>query len=206
MSLPRIATREEWLAARRELLTREKELTRQRDALSAERRSLPMVEVHKDYAFDGPNGTVALIDMFDGRRQLVVYHFMFDPAWEQGCPSCSAGTDELSAGFFEHLRIRDTSYAMVSRAPLAKLERWKATKGWDLSWYSSYGPTSTTTSGSPSTSQWRPLSTTFAARSTSRRGGQTSLSRASPSSCRAEAASLKSRGGCFTPTPSTPVG
>ena len=92
-----------------------------------------------DYAFDGPNDTVALIDMFDGRRQLVVYYFMFDPAWEQGCPSCSAGTDELSAGFFEHLRIRDTSYAMVSRAPLAKLERWKATKGWDLPWYSSYG-------------------------------------------------------------------
>jgi predicted dithiol-disulfide oxidoreductase (DUF899 family) len=139
MSLPRIATREGWLAARQELLAREKDLTRQRDALSTERRDLPMVEVEKDYVFDGPHGAVRLIDMFEGRPQLIIYHFMFDPEWEDGCPSCTAGTDELSAGFFEHLHARDTSYAMVSRAPLAKLERWKAKKGWDVPWYSSFG-------------------------------------------------------------------
>jgi predicted dithiol-disulfide oxidoreductase (DUF899 family) len=139
MSLPRIATRQEWLAARKNLLAKEKELTGQRDALNTERRNLPMVEVEKQYVFDGANGPVSLADMFDGRRQLIIYHFMFDPDWEDGCPSCSAGTDELSPGFFEHLHTRDTSYAMVSRAPLAKLERWKAKKGWDLPWYSSFG-------------------------------------------------------------------
>jgi predicted dithiol-disulfide oxidoreductase (DUF899 family) len=139
MSLPRIATREAWLAARKELLAKEKDLTRQRDALNAGRRNLPMVEIEKDYIFDGPNGAVRLIDMFEGRPQLIIYHFMFDPEWEDGCPSCTAGTDELSAGFFAHLHTRDTSYAMVSRAPLAKLERWKAKKGWDVPWYSSFG-------------------------------------------------------------------
>ena len=139
MRLPRIATRDEWLTARKALLAKEKELTRQRDALNAERRNLPMVEIEKDYTFEGPDGTVHLIDLFEGRRQLIVYHFMFHPEWEDGCPSCSAGTDELSPGFFEHLHIRDTSYAMVSRAPLAKLQRWKAKKGWDVPWYSSAG-------------------------------------------------------------------
>src|SRR4051795_9580213 len=99
MPLPRIATREEWLAARKELLTKEKELTRQRDALNAERRNLPMVEVTKAYTFQGPEGTVGLVDLFEGRPQLIVYHFMFDPGWEDGCPSCSAGTDELAPGF-----------------------------------------------------------------------------------------------------------
>jgi predicted dithiol-disulfide oxidoreductase (DUF899 family) len=139
MTLPRIATRDEWVAARKELLAKEKELTRQRDALNVERRNLPMVAVPKDYVFNGTTGNVRLADMFDGRRQLIVYHFMFDPSWEDGCPSCSAGTDELSPGFLEHLHTRDTSYAMVSRAPLAKLERWKAKKGWQLPWYSSEG-------------------------------------------------------------------
>ncbi|MDQ6725184.1 MAG: DUF899 domain-containing protein [Actinomycetota bacterium] len=139
MSLPRIATRDEWLAARKELLAVEKDLTRQRDALNAERRNLPMVEVTKEYTFEGRNGTVGLVDLFEGRRQLIVYHFMFDPTWEDGCPSCTAGTDELSPGFIEHLHTRDTSYAMVSRAPLAKLDRWRAKKGWDVPWYSSFG-------------------------------------------------------------------
>jgi predicted dithiol-disulfide oxidoreductase (DUF899 family) len=134
MSLPRIGTREEWLAARKELLAKEKKLTSQRDALSTERRNLPMVEIVKDYQFDGPDGRVRLIDIFDDRAQLIVYHFMFHPEWEDGCPSCTAGTNELSRGFMEHLHARDTSYAMVSRAPLAKLQRWKARKGWDLSW------------------------------------------------------------------------
>jgi predicted dithiol-disulfide oxidoreductase (DUF899 family) len=139
MSLPKIGTRDEWLAARKELLAREKDLTRRRDALNTERRNLPMVEIEKDYVFDGPHGAVRLVDMFEGRRQLIIYHFMFDPDWEEGCPSCTAGTDELSPGFLEHLHTRDTSYAMVSRAPLAKLERWKAKKGWNLPWYSSKG-------------------------------------------------------------------
>jgi predicted dithiol-disulfide oxidoreductase (DUF899 family) len=139
VSLPKIATRDEWLAARKELLAKEKDLTRLRDALNAERRILPMVEITKDYVFDGPNGVVRLIDMFEGRRQLIMYHFMFDPAWEDGCPSCTAGTDEISPGFLDHLHTRDTSYAMVSRAPLEKLERWKDKRRWDLPWYSSSG-------------------------------------------------------------------
>jgi predicted dithiol-disulfide oxidoreductase (DUF899 family) len=139
MTLPRIATRDEWLAARKALLVKEKELTRQRDILNAERRELPMVEVTKDYVFEGPDGPARLLDLFEGRAQLIVYHFMFDPSWEEGCPSCTAGTDELSAGFLDHLHTRDTSYAMVSRAPLAKLQRWKQKRGWELPWYSSYG-------------------------------------------------------------------
>ena len=80
-----------------------------------------------------------LVDLFEGRAQLIIYHFMFDPDWEEGCPSCTAGTDELSPGFLDHLHTRDTTYAMVSRAPLAKLERWKAKQGWDIPWYSSFG-------------------------------------------------------------------
>ena len=139
MTLPRITTRDEWTAARRALLAKEKELTRQRDALNTERRNLPMVEIIEDYVLDGSQGPTPLRDVFEGRRQLIVYHFMFEPEWEDGCPSCTAGTDELSPGFFEHLHARDTTYAMVSRAPLAKLERWKARKGWDVPWYSSFG-------------------------------------------------------------------
>ncbi|HEV7763309.1 MAG TPA: DUF899 family protein, partial [Acidimicrobiales bacterium] len=91
MSLPRIASRDEWLTARKELLAKEKELTRQRDALNIERRNLPMVEIEKDYVLDGPDGPVKLIDLFEGRSQLIIYHFMFDPDWEDGCPSCTAG-------------------------------------------------------------------------------------------------------------------
>jgi predicted dithiol-disulfide oxidoreductase (DUF899 family) len=139
MTLPKIATRDEWLAARKDLLTAEKALTKQRDALNAARRELPMVEIEEDYVFDGPKGPTRLLDLFDDRAQLIIYHFMFDPSWDDGCSSCTAGTDELSPGFFEHLHTRDTSYAMVSRAPLAKLERWKELKGWDIPWYSSFG-------------------------------------------------------------------
>jgi predicted dithiol-disulfide oxidoreductase (DUF899 family) len=142
MTLPEIVSRDEWLAARTALLEREKALTRERDALNADRRRLPMVEVAEAYELQGPGGPVGLIDLFEGRPQLIVYHFMFDPDWEDGCPSCSAGTDELTPGFLEHLHTRDTSYAMVSRAPLEKLERWKAKKGWDhIAWYSSAGTT-----------------------------------------------------------------
>ena len=139
MSLPEIVSRDEWLAARTALLEQEKELTRRRDALSAERRQLPMVEITKDYRFTGPQGEVGLADLFEGRRQLIVYHFMFDPEWEDGCPSCSAGVDEMSRGLLDHLHTRDTTLAYVSRAPLEKLERWKAKKGWDFPWYSSHG-------------------------------------------------------------------
>src|SRR4051794_6729881 len=139
MSLPEVASREEWLAARRELLEREKELTRTRDALNADRRRLPMVEITKPYVFHGPDGDVGLVDLFEGRRQLIVAHFMYDPDWDVGCSSCSAGADEMAAGLIEHLHVRDTTLAYVSRAPLEKLEAWKALKGWDFPWYSSYG-------------------------------------------------------------------
>jgi len=137
MSLPKIASREEWLAARKELLVKEKAFTKQRDGLNTERRNLPMVEVTEDYKFDGPDGQVGLPDLFENRKQLIIYHFMFHPDWEDGCPSCTAGVDEVSRGFVEHLQTRDTTYALVSRAPLAKLERYKAKKGWFLPWYSS---------------------------------------------------------------------
>jgi predicted dithiol-disulfide oxidoreductase (DUF899 family) len=139
MSLPEIATRAEWLAARKELLQREKELTRQRDALNADRRRLPMVRVDKDYVFDGPDGETGLADIFDGRRQLIVQHFMFEPDGDEGCPGCSAQADEVSDGLLEHLHVRDTTYAAISRAPRAKLEGYKARKGWTFPWYSSHG-------------------------------------------------------------------
>jgi predicted dithiol-disulfide oxidoreductase (DUF899 family) len=139
MSLPQVVSRDDWLAARKELLVKEKELTRQRDALNAERRELPMVEVEKDYVFEGPDGKASLLELFDGRRQLIVRHFMFDPRWDEGCPSCSAGADEISDGLLEHLHTRDTSLVVVSRAPLDKIERYKARKGWTFPWYSSYG-------------------------------------------------------------------
>jgi predicted dithiol-disulfide oxidoreductase (DUF899 family) len=139
MTFPRIASREEWLAARLDLLEQEKELTRVRDRLNTQRRNLPMVEIEEDYVFQGPKGPAHLIELFEGRRQLIVYHFMFDPSWDEGCSSCTAGTDELSPGLLGHLAVRDTSYAMVSRAPLEKLERWKSERGWDIPWYSSHG-------------------------------------------------------------------
>jgi len=125
--------------ARTALLAREKELTRVRDALNANRRRLPMVEITKDYRFDGPEGTVGLLDLFDGRRQLMVGHFMFHPDWEDGCSSCSAGADEFSDGLFAHLHVRDTRLVTVSRAPLAKIEAYRARKGWNFPWYSSHG-------------------------------------------------------------------
>ncbi len=139
MSLPHVASREAWLVARKELLAKEKELTRQRDALSSERRELPMVKLEQEYVFEGPEGKAGLLDLFEGRQQLMVGHFMFHPDWDEGCPSCSAGADEVSDGLLQHLHVRDTSFAYVSRAPLAKLEAYKARKGWTFPWYSSYG-------------------------------------------------------------------
>ncbi len=140
MSLPKIVSEDEWLAARRELLVKEKDHTRARDALAAERRRMPWLAVESDYAFEGPAGPVSLLDLFEGRRQLILYQFMFHPEWDDGCPSCTAGTNELSPGFLEHLHVRDTTFAMVSRAPIDKLERWKAKKGWShIPWYSTNG-------------------------------------------------------------------
>src|SRR3954453_7697799 len=134
MSLPEIVSRDEWLAARTALLEREKELTRLRDQLNADRRRLPMVRVEKDYRFEGPQGGAALVDLFEGRSQLIVGHFMFDPSWDDGCPSCSAGADEVSQGLLDHLHVRDTTLAYVSRAPLAKIEDYKRRKGWTFPW------------------------------------------------------------------------
>jgi len=139
MSLPNVAAPEEWRAARVELLAEEKALTRARDKLSTKRRKLPMVKIEKDYVFDGPDGKVRLIDMFDGCRQLIMQHFMFDPSWDEGCPSCSAAADENSPGLRQHLRARDTNFVAVARAPIDKIERYKAKKGWNFPWYSSYG-------------------------------------------------------------------
>jgi predicted dithiol-disulfide oxidoreductase (DUF899 family) len=135
--LPEVASRGEWREARRELLEKEKELTHKRDELNAERRRLPMVAIDKDYAFEGPDGEVSLLDLFEGRRQLVVYHFMFDPEWDEGCPSCSFVADNI--GHLAHLHARDTSLAMVSRAPVETLEVYKNRMDWAIPWYSSYG-------------------------------------------------------------------
>ena len=139
MSLPQVVSRDDWLVARRALLAREKELTQVRDALSADRRRLPMVRVDKDYRFEGPAGEVGLIDLFDGRRQLITQHFMFHPDWEDGCPSCSAAADENSPGLRAHLAARDTSFAAVARAPLAKIDAYRLRRGWSFPFYSSYG-------------------------------------------------------------------
>jgi predicted dithiol-disulfide oxidoreductase (DUF899 family) len=137
MSLPQIVSREQWLEARRELLTQEKELTRRRDALSTRRRELPMVAIDKDYRFEGPDGEATLLDLFAGNDQLLVNHFMFDPSWDDGCPSCSAGADEIAPGLRRHLEIRGTRLVYVSRAPLHKIEDYKARRGWTFPWYSS---------------------------------------------------------------------
>ncbi len=139
MSLPPVVSEPEWVAARKALLVKETAFTRQRDALNAERRRLPMVEIEKDYVFDGPDGKVRLLDMFDGRSQLILVHFMFDPSWDDGCSSCTAGADEVSDGFIRHLNARDTSLVYVSRAPLAKIENYKQRRGWTFPWYSSFG-------------------------------------------------------------------
>ncbi len=138
MNYPNIVSREEWLTARKELLAKERESVRQRDALSAERRRLPMVKLEKDYTFDGPQGPTKLSELFEGRRQLIVYHFMFDPAWDEGCKSCSFFADNF-VGSPVHLAARNTSFAVVSLAPLAKLEAFKKRMGWSFPWFSSFG-------------------------------------------------------------------
>ena len=133
-----IVSQEEWIAARKELLTKEKELTRLSDQLSAERRKLPWVKVTKNYVFDAPGGKVTLGDLFAGRNQLVIQHFMFGPDWQEGCPSCSFMADHID-GALPHLAARDVTMAAISRAPLAKIEVFKKRMGWRFQWVSSYG-------------------------------------------------------------------
>lgn len=144
---PKIVTPEEWHAARLALWKREKEFTRERDALNAERRRLPMVEITEDYAFEGPQGRVALRDLFEGRRQLIVYHFMFEPGdappgregepFDEGCSGCSFVADNVP--HLAHFHARDTTFVLVSRAPLKKIAPFKKRMGWAIPWFSSFG-------------------------------------------------------------------
>jgi predicted dithiol-disulfide oxidoreductase (DUF899 family) len=139
MALPDVVTRDQWLVARKRLLDLEKQATRERDALNVQRRHLPMVRIEKEYLLDGPGGRVALTGLFGDSRQLIVQHVMYDPDWEAACPGCTAGVDEISDGLLAHLRSRDTAFVLVSRAPLDKLEKYRAARGWTVPWYSSYG-------------------------------------------------------------------
>ena len=134
---PRLATRAEWREARLALLARERELTRARDALNAERRALPVVELDKNYMFEGPDGPVDLAGLFDGRRQLIVYHFMFFRESGEGCPGCSHMADNVP--HLSHLHARDTSFVLVSRAPLGEIAPFRNRMGWTTPWFSSYG-------------------------------------------------------------------
>lgn len=134
---PKVVAAGDWQTQRKALLEQEKELTRQLDRVNATRRRLPMVKLGKAYTLEGPNGKATLLDLFEGRRQLIVYHFMFDPAWEKGCPGCTGYVDAL--GDLSMLGKRDTSFVLISRAPLAKLEAYQQTKGWNRPWYSSSG-------------------------------------------------------------------
>lgn len=136
MSSHKIGTREEWLAARLELLEAEKELTRRSDEISKQRQALPWVQVDKEYKFDTANGPATLKDLFKGNSQLIVYHFMFGPDYEAGCPSCSAIADGFN-GIFVHLENHDVAFSAVSRAPLAKLEAYKNRMDWKFPWASS---------------------------------------------------------------------
>src|SRR5947209_11595165 len=133
-----IVSEAEWLVARKDLLTREKEFNRQRDALSAARRKLPVVKIDKEYLFEGPNGSETLADLFDGRNQLIVYHFMLGPGWEEGCKSCSYLADHFDGANW-HLPHRDVTFVVISRAPLSELEAYKKRMGWRFKWLSSYG-------------------------------------------------------------------
>ena len=136
MTEPRIVSHEEWLAARKEFLAKEKEFTRLRDDLSRARRALPWERVEKAYAFDAAEGRVSLADLFGGHHQLLVYHFMFGPDWNEGCPSCSFWADNYN-GVEVHLAHRDTALVAISRAPFAKLEAYRKRMGWSFRWVSS---------------------------------------------------------------------
>ena len=135
--MPNIVSQGEWRAERKQLLAHEKEVTKQRDRVSAERRRLPMVKIEKDYTFEGLEGKRSLAELFEGRRQLIIYHFMFDPEWDKGCMGCTGYVDAI--GDLSLLNERDTSFALISRASLAELDAYKADKGWSIPWYSSFG-------------------------------------------------------------------
>jgi predicted dithiol-disulfide oxidoreductase (DUF899 family) len=143
MDSPRVVSQDEWLVARKDLLAREKEASHAKDALDAARRALPMVEIGKKYSLAGPDGQAGLPDLFGGRRQLIVYHFMWRhaesgfPGEDQGCPTCSVLADAM--GDLSHLHACDTTLVLVSRAPLASIERFRQRMGWAVPWYSSYG-------------------------------------------------------------------
>ena len=132
-----VVSSREWIASRKELLRKEKEFTQLRDELGRQRRELPWEKVEKEYVFEGPNGKVSLADLFGGRSQLIVYHFMFGPGWEQGCPSCSYLADHFG-GSLVHLANRDVTLAVVSRAPLEQIEAFKERMGWQFRWVSSF--------------------------------------------------------------------
>jgi predicted dithiol-disulfide oxidoreductase (DUF899 family) len=134
---PKVVSPEDWLKARKDYLAKEKEFTGLRDELSRQRRALPWEKVEKQYVFDGPNGRVTLSDLFDGRRQLIVYHFMFGPGWSEGCPSCSMFADHLD-GLLVHLANRDVTLVVVSHAPIAEIEQFKKRMGWRFKWVSSF--------------------------------------------------------------------
>jgi len=143
MDIPPVVSQQEWLAARRDLLVKEKEVTRAEDAVDAARRALPVTEVTKTYTFTGPEGQASLTDLFDGRRQLITYHFMWRheqsgfPGEDQGCPTCSFLVDSI--GDLSHLHACDTTLVLVSRAPITSIERFSRRMGWQVPWYSSYG-------------------------------------------------------------------
>lgn len=135
---PKTVSSEQWLAARRELLRQEKEFTRQRDQLSARRREMPWVKIEKNYRFESPKGRVKLADLFGGHSQLIVYHFMFGPGWEEGCKSCSYVSDHLNPAVV-HLAARDVAFAAISHAPLDEITPFKERMGWAFNWVSSHG-------------------------------------------------------------------
>ncbi len=136
MNLPPAVSPTEWQAAREALLVKEKEATRARDALAAERRRLPMVRIEKEYVFDGLDGKATLLDLFERRRQLLLYHFMFGPNQDAGCDGCSMFVDQI--GHVAHLHAREVSFALVSRSPLAKITEYRERMGWTIPWYSSF--------------------------------------------------------------------
>jgi predicted dithiol-disulfide oxidoreductase (DUF899 family) len=135
---PQVVSRGEWFAARKELLVKEKQLTRQRDEIDRQRRELPWVKVEKEYRFEGPDGQRSLADLFEGRSQLIVSHFMFGPGWKEGCVGCSFRSDHVD-GALVHLEHHDVSFVTVSRAPLAEIEAFKKRMGWRFLWLSSFG-------------------------------------------------------------------
>ena len=138
IAIPEVVSRAEWLEARKKLLLKEKSYAREGDALAAERRRLPWVRVEQDYVFESPDGQESLADLFQGRSQLIVQHFMFGPGWKEGCPSCSFMADHI-AGALPHLPHRDVTFVAVSRAPLAQIEAFRARMGWTFKWVSSFG-------------------------------------------------------------------